>query len=102
MDKNISVRNFRPNFVVKGAKPFEEDTWSKLEINNVEYRVQEKTQRCIFTTIDPNTNNRNSNMEPLASIAKMRLKNGLRPTFGINLVPLTSGSISVGDTISII
>ena len=99
MDKKVGVRNFRPNMVIEGAEPFEEDTWSRIQINEVIYRVQEKTQRCIFTTIDPITCNKHTDMEPLASIAQMRLKKGLKPTFGINLVPLNSGTVSVGDEI---
>lgn len=98
----VSVRNFRPNMVIDGAGAWEEDRWNRLRINGIDFRVQEPTQRCIFTTIDPLTTEVDASMQPLASIAKMRLKQGKRPTFGINLVPMETGTIIKDNILTIL
>lgn len=97
----VTERNFRPNFIIDGEVAYEEDHWKSVRINGLDFRVQERTQRCIFTTIDPKTGKRNENLQPLTTIAKMRLKSGLRPTFGINLIPMGEGEIAVNDGIEI-
>ncbi|WP_149276323.1 MOSC domain-containing protein [Pareuzebyella sediminis] len=98
----FSDQNFRPNIVIDGVKPFEEDSWSLISINGFHFRLQERTQRCIFTTIDPETQNRDREQEPLRTIAKIRRAIGLRPTFGVNLVPLTAGSIGIGSKLEVV
>jgi len=98
----VGVRNFRSNIVVDGMEAFEEDTWSTVEINGCRFRAQERTSRCIFTTINPETSKKNRNMQPLSELAQIRLKMGLRPTFGIGLVPLGEGFMSLGDELKII
>ena len=98
----VGVRNFRPNIVIDGHEPFDEDTWSIIQINGCRFRLQERTSRCIFTTIDPKTSKKDQKMQPLSALAKLRLKMGLRPTFGIGLVPLQEGFISIGDELKII
>jgi len=34
MDSPMSIIRFRPNIVLKGAKPFEEDSWAEVEIGS--------------------------------------------------------------------
>jgi len=102
LKQNVTVRNFRPNIVVSGATAFEEDGWKYIKINGMDFRVQERTQRCIFTTIHPLTAQVNTEMQPLATIARMRLKQAKKPTFGINLIPMGKGVISQNDILTII
>lgn len=102
LKKKVSLRHFRPNIVIDGGQAFEEDTWANIDINGHHFRVQEKTQRCIFTTIDPETYSKNKSLQPLAMIAKIRAKSGSRPTFGINMVPMMEGTINMGDSVKII
>ena len=97
----VSLHHFRPNMVIDDLEPFEEDSWSLITINGQQFRVQEPTQRCIFTTINPDTQTRDEQLEPLSTIAKIRRESGLSPTFGINLVPLSAGTIEVGQHIKI-
>ncbi|MGC1514397.1 MAG: hypothetical protein WA810_02375, partial [Maribacter sp.] len=68
----------------------------------IPFRVYERTQRCMFTSIDPTTQKKDVQLEPLRTIAKLRKASGLKPTFGIGLVPLSAGQINVGDFIKII
>lgn len=100
LKNRVHVRNFRPNIVVGGAAAFEEDSWKLLEINGIRYRVQERINRCIFTTIDPETGRQDNSMEPLKRLAAIRLQMGMRPTFGIGLVPLSKGIMKIGSEIN--
>ena len=102
LSNSVSIQNFRPNIIIAGFEAFEEDTWDIIEINECKFRVQEKTQRCVFTTIDPETLDKDEELEPLATIAKTRSAKGLRPSFGINLVPITEGFIELGDSLKVI
>ena len=51
LKKEVSIRHFRPNIVVDGLEAFAEDTWNKIIINGLPFRVQEPTQRCVFTPL---------------------------------------------------
>jgi len=102
LSKKVTIKNFRPNIVVQGNEPFEEDQWEKVLINGLEYRVQERTQRCIFTTVDPNIGKLDETLEPLSSIAGMRSAVGKRPTFGINLVPSGAGTLNIGNIVEVL
>ncbi|QWX85022.1 MOSC domain-containing protein [Cellulophaga sp. HaHaR_3_176] len=102
LTKKVGVRNFRPNIVIDGVEPFEEDSWSVIAINGCYFRVQETTTRCIFTTIDPKTAEKDKNIQPLKELADLRSKMGLKPTFGISLVPLEEGVISEGNSVTVI
>ncbi|MCR1026104.1 MOSC domain-containing protein [Cellulophaga baltica] len=101
LKEKVTTRHFRPNIVVDGNAAFEEDSWAIIEINGIRFRLQEKTQRCIFTTIDPNTYKKSEKLQPLSSIAAIRAKFSQRPTFGIGLVPSENGTIAVEDKIKI-
>ena len=50
-----SMRRFRPNLVVEGARAFAEDHWWRLRIGEVEFEGAENCERCTFPTIDPET-----------------------------------------------
>lgn len=97
----VSERNFRPNIVIDGGEPFEEDTWSVIDINGCRFRLQERTKRCIFIAIDPERSKINRNMQPLTALAKLRFKMGLKPTIGVGLVPINTGVISTGNQVKI-
>lgn len=99
---SIGSRNFRPNIVIDGNEPFEEELWGTVNIGQCSFRMQEKTNRCIFTTIDPDTSDKNKDMEPLATLARTRSVMGERPIFGIGLVPLALGEIKVGDAVKVV
>jgi uncharacterized protein YcbX len=90
---------FRPNIVLEGlAAPFVEDTWSTVRIGNIEFRFAEHCDRCVLTTIDPRTLAQGK--EPLRTLARHR-KRGSKTYFGVRLVPLTTGQLRVGDTVTV-
>jgi len=86
---------------VDGDEPFEEDYWTEISINGCRLKVQERTKRCIFTTVNPRTALKDLNIEPLSTLARIRRSNNQAATFGIDLVPISEGFINIGDKIII-
>ena len=66
LDAPTSLRRFRPNLVVEGARPFAEDHWWRLRIGEVEFEGVENCVRCEFPTIDPDTGRRMPGASPCA------------------------------------
>ena len=62
-------------------------------------RVAKGSDRCVFTTIDPETAVKGK--EPLVTLAKHRRWDG-KVWFGVNLIPDTPGTISDGDHLEIV
>lgn len=90
----LSMSRFRPNVVIDGEAPFAEETWPKLTIGTQDFRVQGPCPRCVMTTIDPVT--LAGGHEPIRTLNQHRKREG-QVWFGIWLVPLGSGRISVSD-----
>ncbi|GII54628.1 molybdenum cofactor biosysynthesis protein [Planotetraspora thailandica] len=80
----LSVARFRPNVVIGGAEPYEEDGWTEVRIGEVDFRVSERCDRCAVTTIDPETQVKGK--EPLRTLARHRRWDG-KTWFGVRLVP---------------
>lgn len=80
----VPMRRFRPNVVVSGAPAWAEDGWRRLRIGPVAFRNAKGCDRCVFTTIDPDTAAKGH--EPLATLARHRRWDG-KVWFGINLIP---------------
>ncbi|XP_014229560.1 mitochondrial amidoxime reducing component 2-like [Trichogramma pretiosum] len=68
----VTPLNFRPNFVVKGAEPLEEDSWDWIKIGQVVFRNVKPCTRCIFTTVNPEKGEKHPKMEPLKTLRKYR------------------------------
>lgn len=96
---HLVMERFRPNVVVDGDDlvPFDEDGWNRLRIGDVEFRLSERCDRCVMTTIDPRT--LETGKEPLRTLAKHRQWDH-KTWFGVRLVPLSAGTLRVGDAIS--
>lgn len=97
--QQMVMRRFRPNVVVDGdIPPFVEDDWRNVRIGEVPYRFAEHCDRCVVTTIDPLT--RRHGKEPIRTLAGHRKWDG-KTWFGIRVIPLTTGTLSVGDVLTI-
>ncbi len=83
-DGPVPMLRFRPNLVVRGAPAFAEDTWRRIRVGEVAFRVVKLCDRCVLTTIDPMTALRTK--EPLVSLARHRRWDG-KTWFAVNLVP---------------
>lgn len=92
----LVMRRFRPNVVVDGDTPFAEDDWTEVRVGAVDFRVASLCDRCVMTTIEPDTQVRGK--EPLRTLAKHRRWDG-KTWFGARLVPRTTGEIRLGDPV---
>ncbi|XP_077285668.1 mitochondrial amidoxime reducing component [Arctopsyche grandis] len=97
-------QNFRPNFVVKGAQPLEEDHWQWVRIGDVVFKVVKQCTRCVLTTVDWKTGVKNENGEPLATLKKYRMIGVKKhdtgsPVMGIHLTLRKAGTVQLSDPV---
>ncbi|CAD0203832.1 unnamed protein product [Chrysodeixis includens] len=105
----VTEKNFRPNFVLTGAKAYAEDNWKFLKIGENIFEIIKPCTRCVLTTIDPETGVRNSKTEPLTTLKsyrqvedpRERKMTGSSPRMGIQMALRTQpgGMISVNEPI---
>jgi len=105
MVQPIPMNRFRPNLVVKGSEPFEEDTWKKIRIGENVFHVVKACARCPIPTIDQEAGVRHSS-EPtrtLATFRQVRRRGKNKILFGQNLIAEKAGGIvSVGDEVEVL
>jgi uncharacterized protein len=92
----LPMNRFRPNLVVAGVRPYEEDEWSRIEIGAIGFRILKPCARCVVTTTDQTT--AAVGKEPLRTLASYR-KVGGEVMFGQNAVHETVGWLRVGDPV---
>jgi uncharacterized protein YcbX len=91
------MTRFRPSIVIdRQDDPFAEDEWKHVRVGEVEFRFAEHCDRCVMTTIDPQT--RVAGKEPSRTLARHRQWNH-KTWFGIRIVPSTTGAIRVGEPV---
>jgi len=95
----LPMNRFRPNLVVAGTAPWAEDDWKRIAVGEVTFRVAKMCGRCAVTTTDQETAERGK--EPLRSLGRHRRFGG-KLIFGQNLVPETTGSVRIGDPVTIL
>src|SRR5690349_11740135 len=95
----LPMNRFRPNVVVEGTAAWAEDDWSRIAVGEVTFRVTKLCGRCVVTTTDQGTAARGK--EPLTTLGRHRRIDG-KLAFGQNLVPLTTGTIRVGDAVTVL
>ncbi len=93
----ITMTRFRPSIVVTGCSPFAEDGWAQLRIGAVGFRGVKRCDRCVVTTIDPETGV--GGVEPLRTLATYRREDG-KVWFGMNLIQDGLGALTVGDELT--
>ncbi|GAQ81349.1 molybdenum cofactor sulfurase [Klebsormidium nitens] len=79
----LEPERFRPNLVVRGLEPFEEDTWQQVRIAGQQFGVIGGCSRCSMITVDQKTGEKGGN-EPLLALASFRRNKG-KLLFGILL-----------------
>jgi len=95
----LPMNRFRPSVIVDGAPAWAEDGWSRITIGEVAFRVAKPCGRCVVTTTDQTTARRGK--EPLHTLGRHRGSGG-RLVFGQNLVPVSPGTVRVGDPVVVV
>ncbi|BBB01718.1 hypothetical protein RVR_9259 [Actinacidiphila reveromycinica] len=95
----LPMDRFRPNAVVDGTEAWAEDGWRRVRIGEVLFRVPKPCGRCVITTTDQRTGARGR--EPLRTLGRHRNIDS-KLVFGQNLVPESSGTLHVGDALTVV
>lgn len=96
----ISMDRFRPNVVVSGCEPYEEDFWDEIEVGGVMLQGASQCVRCSITTTDQSTGERNKSTEPLRTLVTYRRsKEGA--LFGKYYLNLNEGVMREGDLVQV-
>ncbi|KAJ9578966.1 hypothetical protein L9F63_024925 [Diploptera punctata] len=105
---NVTHRQFRPNFLVRGSQPYEEDNWKWIKIgDNTIFQAVMLCTRCVFTTIDPDTGVMEPQKEPLKTLRGYRVLpdpllekiKDTSPVLGIHLGIRSQGIVRIGDKV---
>lgn len=94
----LPMERFRPNLVVDGGEAFAEDDWHTLTVGEVVLRRGKPVDRCMVTTIHPET--LVTGPEPIRTLARHRRSPDGTTLFALHLVPVTTGTVTVGDPVS--
>lgn len=95
----VPLDRFRPNIAVSGLAAGEEDGWRRIAIGEVRFRVAKPCERCLVTTVNQQTGERNRDGEPLRTLQEYRLNSAGNALFGQNLVAESAGIIRFGDLV---
>ncbi len=97
----LPMNRFRPNVVVAGLEPYDEDHLDTIAADGVVLKLVKPCTRCVTTTTDQQTAVRGA--EPLATLAEYRLDRKLEGVaFGMNAIVVEGAGrlLSVGATAS--
>lgn len=97
LETPVPMNRFRPNVVVQGTAPYEEDGWASIHIGDVQFEVSMACSRCAATTVDQATGQKG--LEPLRTLSTYRkAESGVN--FGQNLSHHGPGVIRLGDRVT--
>ena len=97
----VGMARFRPNIVVSGSLPYDEDAWRQFHIGDTAFYGVKPCSRCVLTTIDPATGQKGC--EPLHTLATYRQWKR-KILFGQNVLTDadTSGLLRIGQPVTIV
>lgn len=104
----LPTERFRPNLVIDGTEPWEEEGWRRVRVGELTFRAVKLCGRCIVTTTDQESGER-LGQEPLRTLNKRR-RFDKKAVFGVNLIPdrpdlVTGpalGTLRVGDQVTVL
>jgi len=99
LKKKIPAERFRPNLIIEGKIPFEEDGWSKIKIGEIIFKIVKPCSRCTVITVNQKTGEKEP--EPLKVLSEFR-KVENKVMFGENLIAAREGKLKIGDKIEIL
>ncbi|KAL1310625.1 hypothetical protein AAFC00_000897 [Neodothiora populina] len=120
-DGDLTVERFRPNIIIKGNEPWEEDRWKRVQIVTAENEnansdeekksgtpldVLARCARCQVPNVNPDTAAKHKH-EPWDTLMKFRrVDTGgvakYKPCFGMLCMPVQEGWVSVGSELQVL
>ena len=102
--KSVPMDRFRPNIVIQGLEPFAEHQLAELSGNNYQFKLCAPCQRCIITTINQDTAEKDFQGQPFKTLQTINPMPGNKkaPAFAQYAI-LSNGDrqyIRVGDQLS--
>jgi uncharacterized protein len=112
LQEKITIHRFRPNIVVKGATPWQEQTFKVIRIGDTVFHGIQNCGRCKMTTIDT-ASGTFQGPDPLQTLMTFQRKPGLagatecNAVFGQHLIQENSNHdigriISVGNPVAVV
>ena len=99
LDEKLPMNRFRPNLVIEGLEPYEEDLIKHFSVNAIDFFGVKLCSRCVLTTVNQQTGIKGK--EPLKTLATYRsLNNNIY--FGQNIIYKGKGTIATGDKVIVI
>lgn len=101
LEAPVDMRRFRPNIVIEGAAPWQEDHWRQLKLGQHNFDIVKPSSRCVLTTVHPDTGVKDPGLQPLRTLATYRrFPEGV--IFGQNAIHESCGIVQVGDSVTVI
>ncbi|MBM4160430.1 MAG: MOSC domain-containing protein [Ignavibacteria bacterium] len=99
LENPVPMNRFRPNLIVSGCRPYEEDEWHEIRIGSITFRLVKPCARCTIPGVDQVTGVQGK--EPIRTLATYRSRDG-KVLFGQNVVHEGTGVLSAGDHVEVV
>ena len=103
LDVAVPMDRFRPNIVITGCAPYEEDQWKSIQIGEIIFDFPKPCSRCTVTTVDQETGifEKEKGKNPLKALSLYRnTEKGI--LFGQDMTHRSTGKLQVGQSIIIL
>jgi uncharacterized protein YcbX len=97
LETPVPMDRFRPNLVIDGGAPFDEERFPTATIGSVRMTMPKRCDRCAVTTVNQVT--AEVGKEPLRTLATYR-KDANKVYFAMNAIPEREGHVAVNDPAS--
>lgn len=110
LGEKMDVRKFRPNIVIDGEEPFDEDFWGEITVNNQDaprFTLTGNCGRCVSINVDYKTGRRGTGqsgnvLKTLMRDRRVDLGNKWSPIFGrYGFLEKEEAEIWVGDEVAV-
>ena len=106
--EEMDIRKFRPNIVVEGEGPFDEDYWGEIEVENgVRFALTGNCGRCVSINVDyatgkPGTGESGNVLKKLMKDRRVDKGNKYSPIFGrYGFLQAERAEIQVGQEVAV-